>query len=369
MTSDKIRSVMTLVANIAAAVVPVLAFLALLLLLDSYRLVSLRTVAVALAAGMVSAVSAVGVSRFVLAAAGVSTPTLTRFIAPALEESIKAVSVVLMVRRGRTGFLVDTAIVGFAVGTGFALVENVLYLGTVDTVDLSFWLVRGFGPAILHGTLTGLFAILAKRLVRRDEATAWPKLCAALAGPIAVHAAFNAFWLPPVVATSVVLIALPLLVAVAFVRSERATRAWIGDGLDLDVELLGLVRSSDFGQTRLGRYLVALKRRFPGPVVADMFCLLQVELELAIRAKGLLMAREAGVDVPVAPDLEPMLKELDYLKRSIGPTGLLALMPLRVTSERDEWHADLLNRDRSSPRRRIASVVGWLRRRVARKRG
>ena len=70
-------------------------------------------------------------------------------------------------------------------------------------------------------------------------------------------------------------------------------------GLDLDVELLRLVLSEDFGQTRLGAYLDELRSRFPGPVVADMFCLMRLELELGIRAKGMLMAREAGLDVPL----------------------------------------------------------------------
>jgi hypothetical protein len=37
------------------------------------------------------------------------------------------------------------------------------------------------------------------------------------------------------------------------------------------------------------------------------------------------------------------LQELRYLRRSIGPTGLLALKPLRVASDRDDWHAYLLD--------------------------
>ena len=57
-------------------------------------------------------------------------------------------------------------------------------------------------------------------------------------------------------------------------------------GLDLDVELLRLVLSDDFGHTRLGAYLQELRSRFPGPVVADMFCLMRLELELGIRARA-----------------------------------------------------------------------------------
>jgi hypothetical protein len=132
-------------------------------------------------------------------------------------------------------------------------------------------------------------------------------------------------------------------VLAVFDRSERLTREWIGDGLDLDVELLALIRSAQFGTTRLGRYLAELGARFPGPVVADMFCLLQVELELGIRAKGMLMAREAGLEVPIDDEVRAALAERDYLQRAIGPTGMLALRPLQVTSRRDDWHRYLLH--------------------------
>ena len=99
---------------------------------------------------------------------------------------------------------------------------------------------------------------------------------------------------------------------------------------------------SDFGATRLGRYLQELRSRFPGPVVADMFCLMQLDLELAIRAKGMLMAREAGLEVPMDDALRAQLAERTYLEKAIGATGLLALRPLQVTSDRDHWSRYLL---------------------------
>jgi hypothetical protein len=77
-------------------------------------------------------------------------------------------------------------------------------------------------------------------------------------------------------------------------------------------------------------------------VVADMFCLMRLELELGIRAKGMLMAREAGLDVALDDELVAGLAEVRYLEKAIGPTGLLALTPLQVSSDRDAWHKFLL---------------------------
>jgi hypothetical protein len=163
-----------------------------------------------------------------------------------------------------------------------------------------------------------------------------------LAGAIVLHSAYNHLIVHPLLAATLLMLVVPAIVLIVFGRSERATREWVGDGLDLDVELLNLVTSSYFGNTRLGRYLTELKSRFPGPVVADMFCLLQLDLELSIRAKGMLMAREQGLDIPMDDGIRARLEERTYLHRSIGPTGLLALRPLQVTNERDDWLRYLL---------------------------
>ena len=70
--------------------------------------------------------------------------------------------------------------------------------------------------------------------------------------------------------------------------------------------------------------------------------MLRVELELSVQAKAMLMARDAGLGIPVHEDAYHALAELEYLRASIGRTGLLALHPLQVTTHRDEWHRYLL---------------------------
>ena len=328
--------------NVAAALLPVLVFLVILCLMDSFKLVSARAIGTALAAGAVCALAALALHAWLLPATGLTPRLFSRYVAPLTEETLKAAYVVFVLGRRRLGFLVDAAILGFAVGTGFAVVENLDYLRQLADRRLILWVVRGFGPALLHGTSTALFAILAKSLVDRHAERRGLAILAALAAAIAFHSLFNHFPMPPIVAALVLLVALPTIVTIVFARSERATREWVGEGMDLDVELLGLLTSSAFGRTRLGSYLVQLRDRFPGPVVADMFCLLRIELELGIRAKGMLMARQEGVALPPDPDLRARLEERRYLQRSIGATGLLALKPLRAASDRDDWHTYLL---------------------------
>jgi RsiW-degrading membrane proteinase PrsW (M82 family) len=346
--------------NVVAALLPATAFLALLFLMDSFKLLSYRSVAFAVAAGAASALAATVLHEWLLTSTELSLATFSRYVAPVTEECVKAAYVVLLLHRRRFGFLVDAAVIGFAIGVGFALVENLYYLEHVRDTRLIVWLVRGFGPAILHGATTAIFAMLAKSVSdqHRDRPLALTIL-PGLAMAIGVHSVYNHFPLPPLIAACVLVVGLPMLMTVVFTRSERVTREWVGDGMDLDVELLRLLMSADFGTTRLGLYLRELRARFPGEVVADMFCLLRLELELAIRAKGMLLAREAGLDVPPDPALAASLQELTFLQASVGRIGLLALKPLRATTSRDDWHRHLLQQTVGQSR---AGVIGAIQR-------
>jgi RsiW-degrading membrane proteinase PrsW (M82 family) len=334
------------VAALLVAVLPVTAFLAGLLLFDSFKLVPRAMLLRALACGAAAAAVGLALHGWLFVLTGLSPRTFARTVAPFTEEALKAACLLYPLRRGQLGFLVDAAIVGFAVGAGFALIENLDYLYRLTDARIWVWVARGFGAAIVHASAGAIMAVGAKTLIDRYPAWGLGAMLPGWAVAVALHATYNRALVSPLLAAAVLLFVVPLVVLAVFDRSERLTREWIGDGLDLDVELLALIRSAHFGSTRLGKYLAELKSRFPGPVVADMFCLLQVELELGIRAKGMLMAQEAGLQVPVDDEVRAALAEREYLQRAIGKTGLLALRPLQVTSRRDDWHRYLLHHAR-----------------------
>jgi hypothetical protein len=73
-----------------------------------------------------------------------------------------------------------------------------------------------------------------------------------------------------------------------------------------------------------------------------MLTLLHLTLELSARAKGDLMRREVGLEVPPDPTLESRFKELRYLERSIGPRAMLAVRPLLSQTPRDLWEVHRL---------------------------
>ena len=325
-------------------ILPVLLFLVALRVMDSYKLVAPRELLPSLAAGALAAGIAFALHAWLLQGLHVPRPIVTRYVAPPIEEILKAAWVIFLVRRHRVGFMVDAAIHGFAIGTGFAVIENLYYAWALHSPVVGLWIARGVGTAILHGSATAIVGILDKDLSERHR---WSATVSALPGlglAVLVHSLYNHLLFNPLLATAALLGIMPLLVVAIYERSERATRDWLGAGLDSDHERLELLLEGEVHDTPIGEYFDSLGHRFSGPVMADMVCLLRIHLELSLRAKGILIARAAGVELPPDDSLQKNLEEMRYLEHSIGGTGRLAMLPLLQTSSRDLWQITMLRR-------------------------
>ena len=334
---------MDLVIHALVGLLPVCSFLGALVFLDSYKLVPMRwilgTIAVGAIAGLLSYPLNVGTAELL----NLDFMTLTRYAAPVIEEALKALIIVVLIRFNRIGFPVDAAIYGFAVGAGFAIFENLYYLQAVPDMALGTWIVRGFGTAIMHGGATAIFAIVTHTLMGQHPTHGWIAKLPGFLVAVVAHSVYNHFFLMPIVNTLIVFASLPILFTVVFQQSERAITHWLDIGFDADAEIIELINSGDFTTSRIGTYLHTLTEKFEGPVVVDMLCYLRLHKELAMRAKGLLMMREQGFDDKPGEMTKAKLEELKFLVGSIGPTGLRAMKPFLRMSRQDLWQIYMLS--------------------------
>ena len=321
---------------------PVCCFLAALVYLDSYKLVPLRWVLGTIILGCVTGIASYPLNSIGLQWLDVSFTAYTRYAAPLVEESLKALIIWALMRNNRIGFLVDAAIFGFAVGAGFAIFENMYYLTILPDLKLGTWIVRGFGTAIMHGGATAIFAVITHTLLEQYPTRGWAALLPGLLIAIITHSVFNHFFFAPIVNTALVLGILPLLFTVVFDRSDKALSEWLGAGFDADTELLELINSGEFSTSKVGLYLQSLREKFEGPIVADLLCYLRLHTELSIRAKGLLMMRESGFVNKAGEHTRAKLEEMKYLEDSIGTTGKLAIKPFLKMSQKDLWQFYML---------------------------
>lgn len=332
-----------LLLRIALGFVPVLIFAAALLLLDNYKLVKFRSVLEALLVGCVVAGFCLFFNRWIMSRLHLSLSAYSRLLAPVVEETAKALYLVYLLGKKRIGFMVDAAILGFAIGAGFALFENIVYLHYLSDSNPIFWVIRGFGTAIMHGGTVALMGILTKSFSDRRRGEGFIRFIPGLALAITIHSVFNHLQTHLQFLSSVVfMIGLPLVVLFVFDRSERSLRRWLDAGFGSDVELLEMIRSGTVLKSKLGEYLQSLKDWIPGEILADMLCYLRLFAELSVKAKGILLMTEAGFSPPYDPETKDKFRELQFLEKSIGSIGRRILSPFMHIGTRDLWQLHML---------------------------
>ncbi|RMD94617.1 MAG: PrsW family intramembrane metalloprotease [Calditrichaeota bacterium] len=335
---------MSEVLRFLLSLLPVFIFLLILIILDSYKLVKFSAVLTAIIVGAVVALGCLWLNSWILQTLRLSMISYSRYLAPLVEETGKALFLFYLFRSSKIGFMVDAAILGFAIGAGFAFVENIYYLRSIAETNMLLWIVRGFGTAIMHGSTTAIFGIIAKNFQERKKEGMLQMGLPALFCAYAIHSIFNHFILPPILTTLTLLLSLPVLMIFIFDLSEHSLQKWLGVGFDTDMALLQMIDTGKVSETRVGQYLLSLKTRFPGEVVADMLCLLKLHLELSLRAKGVLMMRETGFRISQDPEIKAKFEEMKYLEKSIGKTGKLAILPFLHTSSHDLWQLYMLGK-------------------------
>jgi RsiW-degrading membrane proteinase PrsW (M82 family) len=324
-------------SRLAIGLLPVVLFLSALWIMDSYKLVPRRRVYFAILAGAAAALVCYEFNTFIFQQLPSRQDSYAAFGAPIVEELAKSAYWIFLIATARAAFLVDSAICGFAVGAGFAVLENIFYLHMLEGSSFGVWILRGFGTAVMHGGVAAMGAMISAYLAETRRWHGVRQFAPGVACAIVLHSLFNQGFLSPEVSTVITLVGLPLVLAIAFHLSERSLRQWLGGKLDQDIDMLNMIARGEFHQTRSGAYLLSLHDAFPAEIRADMLCLLQLTIELSARAKGDLLLREVGFDPPADPDLEGRFTELKYLEKSIGATGMFAVRPLLSQTPRDLW--------------------------------
>jgi RsiW-degrading membrane proteinase PrsW (M82 family) len=321
---------------------PVLIFLVVLLYLDSYKLVKFRMILRVIFACALLAFAAYWVNGYLIAELGWDRSLYFRYAAPLVEEALKACVMVYLFRTHRIGFLVDAAILGFAVGAGFGVIENFYYLYLAPDAHIAVWIVRGFGTAIMHGGTMALFGVMAQLLTERSMKINPLWYLPGYAAAVAIHSLFNHFPGTPILTTLGTILVLPPIFWIVFLKSAQAMHEWLEVDFDEDADLLQQINSGQFTDSKIGIFLGDLRQRFDGPVVVDMLCYLRLYTELALRAKGVLMMRENGLDTPVGERTREKFEEMRYLEESIGKTGCLAMSPFLKMTRKDLWQLYVL---------------------------
>jgi RsiW-degrading membrane proteinase PrsW (M82 family) len=176
-------------AIVVAVSVPLL-FLYLVRWLDLYASGSFQAIVICLLWGIAAFILSFQANTFALGFVGFGL--LVTLAAPIIEEILKSLILIYYVSRPDFTYFVDGAIYGFASGTAFAVLENLLYLGRGGSyTSLSVALSRTFSTSLMHGSASALVGVSLGRLRFGHGVSRMASVLLGWAAAMALHITFN----------------------------------------------------------------------------------------------------------------------------------------------------------------------------------
>ena len=314
---------------ILVSVIPLLLYLLVLKSLDSFRIVHWRWLVVCMAVGCGSCLVAWAFSEM-------SSALAVPFYAPLIEEILKALVALCVMRLFRIVFFAEALCYGAAIGAGFSLVENIIYINFSPDMLFATALFRGLGTSMLHIGCSSLFLVLwllAKNNSWKSVFRLWGILPCIL-----IHALYNLHHFQPLVQMVAVVVIFFVIFLCVSNYNEKCIGKWLDQSMMYDIDLLSAIKDGTLPDTKAGQYLMSVKEQFDPYVFLDMICYVQLYLELTITAKSRMMLRESGLlDAESEDDKSQrtaMLTEFNTLRGNIGKMGEIILHPIvKMTAE------------------------------------
>ena len=339
--------------KVLVALLPVLVFLAGFTLLDAFHLIGWRWLAALVAAGGLLAALSYLANWRAMDELPIGRTDYTRYAAPVVEETMKGAMVLLLFARNRIGFMIDAAISGFAIGAGFSLVENVIYLHDyIGVATLGVWLVRGFGTAVMHGSATAAFGVVGQWITERQMRIEGARyrfhplaFVPGLIAAILIHGLYNHFPDQPILSMAVVLVVAPMCLVLVFSKSEHAAHRWLVGEYETHEHMLEDIRRGRYDTSEAGRFILTLSERFSPRVVAEAFEYLKLHTQLMAEAEQTLIAHEEGTTPPAPRDVRAEFERLHALEKHIGRSAVMAIRPHLQLSRHELWEMHELQRE------------------------
>jgi RsiW-degrading membrane proteinase PrsW (M82 family) len=336
-------------AHWGLALVPVFVLLAIFVWLDAFELMSLREILVLLVLGGMGALATYPISGRMLDTLPIGFSSYSRFVAPWIEEAIKAVIMIGLFRFNRAGYKLDTVISGFAVGAGFSVVENIIYLTIYPGYGAGTWLVRGLGTAVMHGTTLAILGAVAHELGERENRQAagdfefhlWWFVPGYLIA-VAIHTTFNQFPDRPLLAMMGTIILAPIAIIAIFHFGTAEAQEWLETERAAHQAELDALVAGRWPDSASGRAVAGLAERLGAEKSQRIHRFMEVQTWLVVQAEQAMLDEAAGEVALDRLKVEAAFAELDSLKNSLGRTTFATLKRLLPFSRNDYWEVSEL---------------------------
>lgn len=262
--------------------------------------------------------------------------------APLTEELLKAGCLFILARKSQIRSAVDGAEFGFAIGTGFAIVENLLYLAsTTPEVALETSLARVLSTNLMHGMATGLVGAAIGSNYYRSRRVLQVRTALALLLAASIHVIFNQIVL---YASGVSLVAIAIvfglsglaLLLFVITLAMNAERDWIESQLQQD----GVPAGERMAIVNPGLFAELLAKQKIGLDENQMKLLneyVQLRGEKALLTRKISLNEHAEIDAGLQQQEFEITRKLDRLSREMGFYLRMIVRVLLPSAEDNRW--------------------------------
>jgi RsiW-degrading membrane proteinase PrsW (M82 family) len=331
-------------AHWGLALVPVLVLLLIFTWLDAFELMSLKEILFLMLLGALGAFAAWPVSGRLLDQLPIGFSNYSRFVAPWIEEAIKAVIMIGLFKFNRIGYKLDAVISGFAIGAGFSVVENIIYLVVFPQYGAGTWLVRGLGTAVMHGTTLAILAAIAHEFAERETREAagdydfhvWWFLPGYLIA-VALHMTFNQFPDRPMYAMMGSIVFAPIALITIFNFGTAEAQRWLEKEKAAHDADLAALKGGGWPDSPSGRAVSGLAERLGSEKAERIHRYWEVLAYLIVEAEETMMEEAAGDAEFDRLKVEAAFAEADSLRQSLGKATFATVQRLLPLSRNDYW--------------------------------
>lgn len=332
------------IAFLIATAIPLLC-LGIIYTRNLYSTSQIKSVMLCFGWGLISFLIAAQVNTFIQLEARIDSQILGRYVAPITEEIIKAAFLIYLIRRPSFNYFVDGAIYGFAIGIGFAVIENYRYISNyqIDALTLAFG--RTLSTNLIHATGSAIIGVmLGLGRFQKDTLQRVLFFCTGLTIAILTHGGFNNIvsriggerWLIYLYA---ILIGFS---GTAFILwliqlGLKEERGWIN-------EMLGVADQVTQGESRVvlrlaeaGVLLAPIVERFGKQKATQIGRLLAVQAQLGILRKTLQTLPDKKMRQDAEQQISALQKEMALLRNRIGVYPMLYLRSIFPNDNYSVW--------------------------------
>jgi hypothetical protein len=282
------------------------------------------------------------INPLIQANTGLGWDQIVRYVAPVVEELLKAAILIWLVNRADFNYVVDGALYGFGAGIGFAIIENLEYIQRASAEAALFLAIaRVFSTNLMHATSSGLIGTaLAYHRGGKNKVSGLLIILGGYAIAIVFHGVFNAM-----VNSSIVLVfAIGYgvigagLIWFVIRNGMVAQKEWVGEKLGMEDRVTKEETRAVTGIDSMVETLIApFKERFGDDKVHLVKELMYKQAEMGIKRKLLDATPSPTKRKEVEEIIQDLYKEMEILRKQIGMYPMMFVREVYLGQEIQLW--------------------------------